>query len=261
MVESQQVFWSQDVWLLESASSPKASSQTLTQICCLFTGYILVDNSSLTKTLLTETISKAQKGGLQFNLMYMEQKFVKNGQCYLENHLISLMPQRCSVQFSGYFLRKEKLRQNLQCYIFIRGSKLVKARWRKKIRSDEKINFNAGSTKSWSTLQGTLEHTLQIRVAHIGSKLLGLYIPFLLIHQVQAVPAMVCLWTLQVSPSLKEVTAGHQVLCRSGWHISCPPKVQYCLIKVESKLDSCFILLTYVVSSLPGTQRKTYIIF
>lgn len=42
---------------------------------------------------------------------------------------------------------------------------------------------------------------------------------------------MICFWTLQVNPSLKEVTAAHQVLCRSGWHIPCPPQVQYCLIK------------------------------
>ena len=40
---------------------------TFSQICYLSTGYTLVNNSSFIKTLLTETILKEWRGGLQYH--------------------------------------------------------------------------------------------------------------------------------------------------------------------------------------------------
>lgn len=97
---------------------------------------------------------------------------------------------------------------------------------------------NAGSAKSGSTPKRTLELILPIRVTFIKPRLLGL--PYLL--------ASLCLWhgllqewcvswpglCLQLSPTLEEVTAKHQVLSRSGWHIPMSSKGAV-LLKRSSK--------------------------
>ena len=67
-IQGQRVSWSCNIRLLESASFELAPG-TLTPTCCLSTGYILVNDSSVTKPLLTETILKEWRGGLQLCIL------------------------------------------------------------------------------------------------------------------------------------------------------------------------------------------------
>lgn len=147
---------------------------------------------------------------------------MKNGYYYLRSHLISLLPWRCSVHCSAITGSQEGDAEFGVLDIY-QGSIPMKGRRRKQDGTDEKVNFNAGSIPFGSTLhilmstyclseQPTLGPNYWVFTSLpssvIGHRLLQLWYAF----------EQGC--SLQLSPTLKEVTAWHQVLPGSGLNTS-----------------------------------------
>lgn len=145
----------------------------------------------------------------------MEQKCMKNG--YWRNHLTNLFPWRCLVQF-GFSGRRCWCR--VWSARYLSGIHTCERRRKKQDWIDEKISFNAGSTNPAESPGAHLAH----RSGPHWVQTDGPLYPYLAQSFGAGCPSsgtynfeQDC--SLQLSPTLKEVTAGHQVHSRSGLHI------------------------------------------